>query len=237
MSPIVIKVDFQKDAWNWLSAILKKQSYGIDWQQFIPLTLKKKISNKNEKEVANLVNSFLKKKYCIRGKKLNKYADNLQKSLNNVADNIFTTMETITEKPIYRKHFTGFITTFPRGPYNSKKGYIWFIYDKSNDWQIMAFIHELLHMQFAYYYKEALLKKINNEQFSFLKESMTVIINKEFAHIISEQDKGYEIHREFRKYLLNLWEHRRGFSQFVNEAVKHIISNSHIVKKYSKTKL
>ncbi|MDP3052302.1 MAG: hypothetical protein Q8N42_02220 [bacterium] len=227
MSPIVIKVDFQKDAWNWLNAISKKQSYGIDWQQFIPLMLKKKISNKNEKEVANLVNSFLNKKYYTGKNRLIVYANSLQKSLNNVADNVFTTMEIVTEKPIYRKYFTGFVTTFPRGPYSMKEGYVWFIYNKSDEWQIKAFIHELLHMQFEYYYKEALLKKINNEQFSFLKESMTVIINKEFAHIISEQDKGYAIHQEFRRYLLDLWEHRRGFSQFVNEAVKNI-------KKYRK---
>ncbi len=222
MSPIVIKVDFQKDVWNWLSAVLKKQSYGINWLKFIPLTLRKKISNKNEKEMANLINSFLKKKYRTEGKKLTKYANNLQKSLNNVADNIFTTMEIITEKPIYRKHFTGFVTTFPRGPYNAKKGYIWFIYNKSNDWQIMAFIHELLHMQFKYYYKEVLLKKINDEQFSFLKESMTVIINKEFTQITSEKDKGYKLHQKFRKYLLDLWKYKKNFSQFVNEAVKNI---------------
>ncbi len=222
MSPIVIKVDFQKDAWNWVEAISKKRSYGIDWLKFVPLELKKKISGKSKEETVYLINSFLKKKYYTPKNKLIAYANSLQKSLNDVADNIFTIMKIVTEKPIYRKHFTGFVTTFPRGPYSAKKGYLWFIYNKSNKWQIKAFIHELLHMQFEYYYKNALLKKINNEQFSFLKESMTVIINKEFAHIISEQDEGYAIHQEFRKYLLDLWQHRQDFSQFVNEAVQYI---------------
>ena len=201
---------------------LKKQSHGIKWEQFIPIILKEKITKKNEEEVAEIIESFLKEKYRVEENALLQYVAHLKLVLNKAGNNFFPIMARITENPIYRNDFTGFITTFPRGPYDTGRGYIWMIYDKTDERQIKAFIHELLHMQFEHYYKEKLLKLINEEQFSFLKESMTIIINKEFLHITSEQDRGYPIHQEFRKYLLNLWEHRQNFPQFISEAVKHV---------------
>lgn len=222
MPSITIKVDFQRDLWNWLSAISKKSSHGMNWERFIPEDLALKINNKSQEEITGLVTDFLRGKYGIEKDSFIKYASDIQGEFNKITDQIFFTMERITEKPICRDSFTGFITTFPRGPYNTKEGFIWMIFDKKRDWQIMAFIHELLHMQFEYYYKEELLKTINIEQFDFLREAMTIIINQEFQDLTQEQDKGYPIHQEFRKYLIKLWEQKKDFSQFIYEAVKHI---------------
>ena len=77
-------------------------------------------------------------------------------------------------------------------------------------------------MQFKHYYKERLKKQINEEQFGFLCESMTVILNEEFQEITRDVDKGYPIHQEFRKRLLVLWKQRQNFQEFVENAVKEV---------------
>lgn len=224
MHPITIKIktDFQKDLQNWLQAIQKKHSHGISWERFIPTSLKEKIHGKNEEDIAKIVEFYLKGRYDVEKNTLIQYADHLEVALNKAGEKILPTMARITEKPIYRDEFMGFITTFPRGPYDTRHGYIWMIFNKDNEWQVSAFIHELLHMQFEHYYKKDLLKLINEKQFEFLKESMTIINNSEFSNVTPIQDNGYPIHREFRKYLINLWQHRHDFNQFVAEATKHI---------------
>ncbi|MBI2645252.1 hypothetical protein HYW94_03725 [Candidatus Uhrbacteria bacterium] len=222
MSYIVVRINFRNDLDNWMQAITKKQSHGILWECCIPIFLKEKMINKNNEEIAEIIESFLKEKYAVEDKALLKYAKHLEQILSGVSNKIFSIMERITEKSLYRNDFTGFITTFPRGPYNTESGYIWMIHDKDDQWQIGSFIHELLHMQFEYYYKDELLQIIDEEHFSFLRESMTVILNKEFASIFPIDDKGYPLHKEFRKFLLELWGQRKSFSQFVHEAAKRM---------------
>ncbi len=222
MRSIAIKVNFEKDLWNWIQVILKGQSHGISWLRWIPEAVKEKIKGKERKEVAEILRLFLGEKYATEEKLFTVYAEHLEIALRQITGRMFALLEKTTEKPVYRNEFTGFVTTFPRGPYSTKSGYIWFIYGKSDEWQIKACIHELLHMQFEHYYKEKLIKKINEEQFGFLRESMTVILNEEFREITREIDEGYPIHQEFRKRLLVLWKQRQNFSQFIAEAVKHI---------------
>lgn len=222
MPRIFVKINFQKDLNNWVQAVVKKQSHGISWERFIPVFLKEKIADKNNEEITKIIQSFLKEKYAIENKALLQYAKHLEQVLSAVSDKIFSIMERITEQSMYRNDFTGYITTFPRGPYDTASGHIWMIYGKDDQWQIGAFIHELLHMQFEFYYKNDLLQMINEEQFSFLRESMTVIINKEFLSVSLINDRGYPLHEEFRKLLLQLWEKRESFSFFVYEAVKRM---------------
>lgn len=222
MALITVKIDFQKDLQNWLQVIQKKQSHGINWRQFIPNSLRGKLAGKNAEEITEIINSFLKEKYRAEKNTLLKYANNLQRVLNKTSKDIFSLMAHVTEKPMYRDEFTVFVTTFPRGPYNTSCGYVWMIYEKNDEWQTKAFIHEFLHMQFEHYYKEDLKQKMSDKQFEFLKESMTIIINKEFTKITSEQDKGYPIHQVFRKYLLELWEQRKSFNQFIEKAVNNV---------------
>jgi len=222
MQSIAVKVNFEKDLWNWTQAIQKGQSHGISWAQWIPNVVKKRIEGKGTEEVTETLRLFLKEKYAAEEKLFTNYAEHLEMVLCQVSSRIFALLEKVIEKPIYRNEFTGFVTTFPRGPYSTKSGYIWFIYGKSDEWQIKAYIHELLHMQFEHYYKEKLRKKINEEQLDFLRESMTVILNEEFREITREIDKGYPIHQEFRKHLLTLWRQRQNFQEFVENAAKEI---------------
>jgi len=222
MQSIAVKVNFEKDLWNWIQAIQKGQSHGISWSQWIPDAIKEKIKGKEKKEIAEILQLFLSEKYATEEKLLTDYAEHLEIVLCQINDRIFTLLEKTTEKPVYRNEFTGFVTTFPRGPYSTKSGHIWFIYEKSDEWQIKAYIHELLHMQFEHYYKEKLRKQINEEQFDFLRESMTVILNEEFREITQEIDKGYLIHQEFRKRLLVLWRQRQNFQEFIENAAKEV---------------
>ncbi|MCX6812980.1 MAG: hypothetical protein NTV77_00590 [Candidatus Azambacteria bacterium] len=222
MKPFIIKADFERDLQNWIQAIRKGQSHGLGWIKYAPSEVRAQIEGKNPEEIGEILRLFLEKKYITEKKQLIDYAANLEMALNNVSDKMFSTLERITEQPMYRDNFSGFITTFPRAPYFTASGYIWFIYGKNNEWQIMSCMHELFHMQFESYYKNRLEKQISNEQFAFLREAMTVILNEESHEITSEIDEGYPIHQEFRTYLLTLWKQKKNFEEFIENAIKSL---------------
>lgn len=218
---IKINLDIKKDSYNWWTAS-QRSTHSIQWIKYLPKELSGKLVDMNYKEAQGLIVLFLEKLYKQEGDDLPRYSLNLNKFLNNYGDQVIKDIERITEKPIYRKTFFGYITTFPKGPYNTKKGEIGFIYKKSLEWQLMAFIHELLHMQFETYYKKLLDDVLTKDQFQYLKESMTVIINDEFKDIITETDKGFPSHQKLRKELRKIWLKDRGqsFKSFLDKAVK-----------------
>lgn len=222
MKSFTIKVDFEKDLKNWIQAVEKGQSHGITWVNFMPDEIRTQIKGKNNEEISEVISLFLKNKYVSEEKNLEDYAKRLETALNNISEKMFSILERITEKSIYRDNFTGFITTLGRAPYFTPSGYIWFIYGKDDGWQIRACMHELFHMQFESYYKEKLEKQINKEQFAFLRESITVILNEESRNITSEIDRGYPQHQKFRSHLLTLWKQRKRFEEFIENAIKDL---------------
>lgn len=223
MQGIIIKSDFEKDLVNWKQAAAKKSSHGIAWTQYFPARIQQAISEgKTSEEIEKILGAFLKEKYAVQAPTLEAYAEHLQEVLQIKSREIFSKLEQVTEEQLYRDEFTGFITTLPRGPYSTQSGYIWFIYGKSDAWQIKSCIHELLHMQFEHYYKNRLRQSMSEEHFGFLRESMTVIINKEFRDLTPEIDRGYPLHQEFRTHLSRLWEQKTNFKEFVERAVRDL---------------
>ena len=54
---------------------------------------------------------------------------------------------------------------------------------------VLFFIHELLHFQTIYYYKDYIIDRLHNEkQFEDLKEALTFILNYEFKEFIEYPD-------------------------------------------------
>jgi len=152
-------------------------------------------------------------------------------STKNIFDENFDTackkMAEVTGKPLYRNNFTIFVTTFPRGPYNKEKGYLW-VY---TDWlePLKSFLHELCHFQFIHYWGEnnnSDIMKLSNDEFGYLKESLTVVIDESFYPLIKSPDRGYEIHQGFRKILSEHWKKDKDFDHLVkfgiNELPKYI---------------
>ena len=216
MHKIVVKLDIEKDAWNWWHAC-NKVSYGVDWKMRIDEKLRNKIFGKTQKDAYAFLIPFLDE-YYLKVPAIG-HIKEIQDGFNKNSEKIFQRMEKVTNRPIYRENFTCFITSFPRFPYNYEEGYVWISNKKPLDSQIAIFIHELLHFQYFAYFGEKIWNELGQEAHAELKEAMTVILNEEFSDITSEKDKGYEIHRELRGRLLNLWRQERNMDNFIEKAV------------------
>ena len=125
-------------------------------------------------------------------------------------------MVELTGKPLYRNDFTTFITTAPRAPYNYANGYTWLPVGWLDP--VKIFMHELLHFQFIHYWRmdsKSEISKLSNEQFEYLKESLTVILDDDLIPIIQSPDKGYEKHKDFRQELYVFWKENKDFEKLV----------------------
>jgi hypothetical protein len=130
-------------------------------------------------------------------------------------------MVELTGQELYLNNFTFFITTFPRGPYNFSKGYIWEPISYSNP--IAGFMHELLHFQFHHYWRDdpnSSIAKLSEDQFQYLKESLTVILDNDLVPLIERPDKGYDLHQNYRKQLQGFWKNNHDFARLIDYGVK-----------------
>ena len=151
----------------------------------------------------------------------------IRKMLKPELPRIIKTIEEITQKPFYRKDITLFLTTYPRCPYNWKKGYIWVRWNEDLNRQIHTLLHELLHFQFHKYYGERLIKKIGKENFEAIKEGMVVILDDYLKDWTGRGETTYVVYRKFSKELMKIWRKVDGnFKKFVDESIK-------TVKKYN----
>jgi len=215
---IFVKLDLNRDMWNWWDACNRK-SHGVDWKMRIEPKLRNKIVGKNQKEVYKFLKPYLTTIYR-ENQYFKDHIDRTQSGFDSKQDEIFKTMEQITKHPICHKEIICFLTTFPRFPYNFGKGYIWLSSKKPFDYQVSIFIHELLHFQFMAYYGERVWNEIGEEKYQCLKEGMTIILNDEFADLTKEKDEGYLIYRDFSQKLLRLWREKRDFDFLIEKGTQ-----------------
>ncbi len=216
MSKIKIRLNIREDAWNWWDGC-NSDSINFDWKSQIKPALRSKITGKTEKEALKFLLPYLKKLYSDL--EIEKHIQKTQSGFDKKQDQIFERMEKVTNRPIYRKAFTCFITSFPRFPYDYEKGCIWISHKRDLDFQVAIFIHELLHFQYFEYFGEKVWDKLGKEKHGRLKEAMTVILNDEFRDITPLSDDGYEIDKELRKKLLPLWRKSENMDEFIDLAV------------------
>jgi hypothetical protein len=87
---------------------------------------------------------------------------------------------------------------------------------------IMNFMHELLHFQFIHYWNTpgSVIANLDNDKFNWLKESLTVVLDKSLYPLTQRPDWGYEIHREYREKLHKFWETNKNFDDLVQYGMK-----------------
>lgn len=216
-----IYLDIDEDAWNWWSAC-NRVSHGTDWKKRISTNIAKKITGKTIDQANVFLIPYLRSLY----KKDKETISDCKKEIKKEFDHNFVIackrLEKITRRPLFRKNYKLYLTTFPRGPYWIKTGGIWLcIY-----WQghIQTFLHEVLHFQFIHYWRnqDTEVAKLSEKQFEFLKESLTVILDKDFIDIAGSVDKGYPIHEELRQYLHGQWKKDKNFDILVRRGIKWI---------------
>lgn len=217
MATIKTTVNIRRDIWNWWQAC-KTQSHGVDWKMKIPAQLRRRIAGKTEGEAEKFLAPYLKKLY--RSECVSERLPEIQRGFKKIQKRLFARMTKVTGRPIYRRRFTCFLTTFPRCPYDFDHGYVWLIARKSFDDQVATFIHELLHFQYFAYYGERVWNELGRDKHTRLKEAMTVILNDEFCDLSSVPDRGYEIDASLRPKLLALWRKDRNMDRFIDRAIR-----------------
>lgn len=215
MPKIKVKLAIKKDAWNWWDAC-NRISHGVDWKKKVDKELWQKIHGKTEKMAIEFLLPYLKNYYQQNGKQLTAAIKETQDVFNKQSAVALRLMEKITGKKLYRENFTCFLTTFPRCPYSFKKGYVWLAADWRVECCLSIFLHELLHFQFLkYFYKKLVPKKLNDRQFDFLKEALTVILNHEFRKYLCQKDRGYAVHKSLRTKLDAHWRRYHDFDRLI----------------------
>lgn len=221
---IEVHQDIQKDAWNWWHAC-NKISYSTDWRQRTAKKIQNKLAGKTKKQAFVFLLPFLKKQYAKIG--IKEKENEVRSILLRHEREIFSRMEKVTERKIYRNTFTCFVTTFPRAPYDYHRGYVWLPVVWPKETYVRTFVHELLHFQTYAYWQERCLKKLNQKEFENLKEALTVILNEEFMDLIVWPDKGYEMHKKLREKLLEAWRANKNFDALITYGIRLHASERH----------
>ncbi len=217
MPRIIVKQNIGKDAWNWWNAC-KKISYGEDWKQRIDKSLQNKLAGKTKEQSFSFLIPHLEKLY--KKEKINLKKEESQSIFRRQQREIFSRMQKVTGRKIYRENFTCFVTTFPRAPYDYRRGYVWIPVIWPKETYVRTFVHELLHFQTYAYWQKRCLVKLAEDEFENLKEALTVILNEEFMDLIIWPDKGYKIHKKLREKLLKFWQAKKNFDALIMYGVK-----------------
>ena len=217
MSKIVVKININRDAWNWWDAC-NKVSFGVDWSERIPSAIRNKIKGKTREEAFAFLIPYLKKLYIKE--KIKTKQNDTKKIFLKSEPSIFNRMRKMTGRKIYKNVFTCYVATFPRAPYDFKKGFAWIPVIWPPETYVRTFVHELLHFQTYAYWKKSCLKHITEKQFEYLKEALTLILNEAFIDLIVWQDKGYKQHQRLRKKLFVFWNRTKNFENLIEYGIK-----------------
>ncbi|MDK2899125.1 MAG: hypothetical protein PWQ10_312 [Patescibacteria group bacterium] len=215
-----IILDPKKDADNWYDGC-NGDSFGVDWKTRVSVDIYKNINGKSKKEALKFLIPFLDQTYIDKKQDIYNHIAFLEKIYNKKFVKACKKIVDLTGKDLYLNEFTFFITTFPRGPYNFGKGYLWEYIGWNNP--IAGFMHELLHFQFHHYWRDdpnSSISKLNEYQFQYFKESLTVILDKDVVPLIEYPDKGYDVHQKFRKELHEFWKTNHNFNELVDFGFK-----------------
>ena len=223
-----IVLDKSQDAWNWLDVSRNPVFQGYNWRDnlsgdFLKFFDKIVKSPKNRAKIE--INNFLDSTYDSNKDFYEKQIKQIDSKFSKKFPDACAWLEATTKKPLKFTNYKIFLTTFPRSPYNPDKGYFWFnIYGDTNR-LAGTFLHEVLHFQFIYYWRnnpKSSVSKLSFEQFDLLKEALTVIIDDGVKPLIEEADRGYPAHQEFRKILHDYWKKHHDFSELVEYGVAQI---------------
>jgi len=216
-----IILNLEKDAWNWFDACNSSIQHGVVWSEKVPDQILDQVKDKPENEAIEFIIQFLKQKYIDDKDKIDTFTEFINKRYSENFYSACLKLEQVMKKPIYRNDFTIYLTTIPMAPYNYDLGYL-FDYIGWDD-PITGFLHELSHMQFIHYWRnnpDSDVSKLTDEQFEWLKESLTIILDEDFLPLIERPDKGYDIHKSYRKVLHKFWKTNHDFDKLVDFGLK-----------------
>jgi hypothetical protein len=223
-------MDINSDVWNWCAASSGSFQH-FDWRNNLrdakDIEIYDKIKILDKKPATIIVKKYLKEMYVEQKKNIYSFKKYILKSLDKDFLEACEWLENVTKNPLAVKGYEFIITTFPRCPYNSSTGTIFINFSRYNKVMnpISLFLHEALHFQFHHYWqhnKNSPVSKLSNDDFHFLKESLTVILDDELIPLIGKADWGYPKHQAFRKELHKEWLKHHDFDKLVDFGLKKL---------------
>lgn len=215
--------DINRDAWNWWNGC-NRMSHGVDWKTKIDREIVKNIYHKSQREAYDFLIPLLQEKYLKEGKLLEKQKNFINRQFKQRFTKGYEKIIKVMGKPLYCLNYKFYLTTFERAPYDMDEGAIWMPINWKDPMSI--FLHELCHFQFTHYWRKnpkSKVAELSDKQFDFLKESLTVILDKDFLPIIQRPDQGYKLHQAFRKELSQFWQKEKDFHKLVEIGTKKVV--------------
>jgi hypothetical protein len=126
--------------------------------------------------------------------------------------------EAIFKHPYEREIINVFLTTDNRATYNLKGGYFFLsVHAKS---PMLTIMHELFHFfTWQLFRNEVEGGNISKACYNDIKESLTVLLNVEFADLLAgAEDKGYPQHKEMRESIKKNWLETKDIVQVFESA-------------------
>lgn len=141
--------------------------------------LKKALTKSTKREAAlERVTTILTNQFQSKPEILNERQKLLQAAWKELGVQIIQQLVFLYQKPFPFDMITAYLTTLELCPYNYQKRYIYIRASVPAQQQLRILSHELNHFMFYYYYAD-LSKKLGQEKFELLKESLTLFTNPE----------------------------------------------------------
>ena len=223
MPKVIFKFDREKDLHNiWETCNVPSKWY--DHSKWVSPSIIEICKNKKFSQCKKELSEYRKKMYDSGFLEIS--AELLQKAWNKINDEYFKRLEKMMNKPIFTKEFKCYITTMTRSPYDLEE-HKWFMvsFSKGILEALVTCGHELMHLQFHETYWKGIEKEIGYEKTNDLKESLTVILNIEFADLWFAFDRGYEMHKDLRDFIEKEWKKKPDFDVLIKKCVKYLKIN------------
>ena len=144
----------------------------------------------------------------------------IRENWNSIEETFFQRCDDIF-KIKFERNIHVYLTTNSKCTYNTREGY--FFVNMMQMKHVNAIImHELLHFYTHEVFRSELLGKGFYElQYNDIKESLTELLNVEFADLMGGvSDNGYPQHQEMRLKIRNLWNEKRDLEYVIDEMTK-----------------
>lgn len=219
---IKFKIKIKTDAWNHWATANSKDTWGIDFTKRINPKILKKIKEKPFEEVQDYLFSTLKNNYSRDNDLIKKRLTLIKKNWKNVEKEYFKRLKKITKNKIYTNNFYAVITTVGRCPYFLKDDAFMIYIHGDLDRINTGIAHELMHLQFHYYYEDFLREIISKEDFHHIKEALTVLLNIEFGDLITHEDMGYPSHQRLREFISEQWKETKDLNIVIERCIGNL---------------
>lgn len=231
--------DIEKDMWNWRGALEDYltdgwcldniHKYGSKLDQKIA----KQILGLEKSEAEAILRPYLLSLQSNPDSQLNKFIKLARKEFEDKFVDACKVLERITKRPMVSNKFIFYVTTFPRMTVFFDT-YEIYMYDSTEGvWgmPIDGCLHEGLHFQFNHYWREdkkSPVSKLSEDEYFYLKEALTVILDEELKPIITLPDCSYQSMKPFRDILHEHWKKYHDFDKLVIFGLKNLASKMSI---------